>query len=84
MRQSLLFPFAIAIALLLALGGCRSPECQQMIDCCEQVEDLDGVGGACAGLATDTRDSQTCRDVVRTIGYMLDDRDASVPEACQR
>ena len=70
-------------ALLLALTGCRAPECQQMKECCAAVEDLDGLGGACVDIASDTRDPQTCREVVRTIGYMLDDRDRSRPEACQ-
>ena len=54
-----------------------------MAECCSKVEELDGLGAACAGLAGDTRDPMTCRDVVRTIGYMLEDRDEALPEACQ-
>ena len=81
MRHTLLFP-AIIIASAIALFGCRAPECQQMQECCSHIEELDGLGGACADLASNTRDPMTCRDVVRTIGYMLDDRDEIVPEAC--
>ncbi len=72
-----------ASIFLLVLTGCRAPECQQMSECCSAVDDLDGVGGACVDIASDTRDPQTCREVVRTIGYMLDDRDRSLPEACK-
>ncbi len=82
MNYRLLFPVLLAIALI-ALSGCRAAECEQMLECCSQVEELDGLGGACADLATDTRDPQTCRTVVRTIGYMLDEREDPRPESCQ-
>lgn len=81
MTTRLLFPL-IVLLLLMALAGCRAAECKQMLDCCEQVEDLEGLGGGCADLAEGTRDPQTCRDVLRTVGYMLEDRDDSIPEAC--
>ena len=83
MRNLVLFPAIAALLLCFSLIGCRAAECQQMLNCCETVEQLDGVGGACAGLAEDTRDPQTCNDVLRTIGYMLEERDESVPESCQ-
>ena len=67
---------------LVALTACRSSECRQMTACCDAVRDLDGLGGACVDLAQETRDPQTCREIVRTIGYMLDDRDEPRPEAC--
>ena len=83
MRLLVLFPAIVALILCLSLTGCRAAECQQMLDCCEKVDQFDGVGGACSGLADDTRDPQTCNDVLRTIGYMLKDRDEPVPEVCQ-
>lgn len=83
MRPAVLFPAIALLALLIALGGCRPAECQQMLECCEQAEDLDGVGAACDGLADDTRNPQTCTDVTRTVGYMFEDRDESVPQACR-
>ena len=85
MKRSTLTSLLIAIVgLVVALSACRAPECQQMLECCAEVEELDGVGGACHDIAEDTRDPQTCRDVVRTIGYMLEDRDASMPEPCRQ
>ena len=79
----LLLYIGIAVALAIALTACRAPECKQMTRCCEAVEDLEGLGASCAGLADDTSDPMTCRDVVRTIGYMLEDRDKAIPESCQ-
>lgn len=84
MRQFLLLPAFALLSLSVTIGGCRAAECQQMMQCCEQVEDVDGLGGACAGLADDTRDPQTCNDVIRTIGYMLEDRGEPLPDACRR
>lgn len=72
------------LTIVLLSTGCRSAECRQMMECCAAAEDdLDGVGAACGGLADDTRDPQVCRDVVRTIGYMYEDQDRSLPSACQ-
>lgn len=73
----------IVIAVAVVLASCRAAECQQMDDCCAAVDDLDGLGAACAELAGDTRDPMTCSDVVRTIGYMLEDRDETVPPSCR-
>ena len=78
----LLFIAILLSMALVALTACRGSECRQMTECCEAVKDLDGLGGACVDLAKDTRDPQTCREIVRTIGYMLDDRDEPRPEAC--
>ena len=82
MRSTVRLLAIILISLAVTLGACRAPECQQMLDCCQQVDELDGIGGACHDLADDTRDPQTCRDVVRTLGYMLEDRDEPIPDAC--
>lgn len=83
MRRSILFPTILWIVLLIATSACRAPECQQMADCCSVVEEMDGVGAACGELASDTRDPLTCRDVVRTISYMLEDSEQPVPQSCR-
>lgn len=68
----------------LFLGaGCKDSECSAMVSCCQQVKDLDGVGQACGPLAEQARDPQTCRDIKRTIHYMLQDRKQPIPAACQ-
>lgn len=54
-----------------------------MLECCEEVEDLEAAAGPCQQLGPDASDPQTCRDVTRTIGYMLEDRDRSVPAICE-
>lgn len=83
MRPLLPIPVAIA-ALTLLFAGCRAPECQQMIDCCEAAEeDLEDLGDACGDLAEETRDPQTCRDVVRTLGYMYEESERSLPAVCE-
>lgn len=68
---------------LLVLSSCRAKECRQMLACCEATRDIDGIGAACAGLAKETRDPTTCRTVIRTIGYHLDNKDVPLPQACQ-
>ena len=82
MRRSILFPLISLALLVVASFGCRAPECKQMLECCEAVEDLDGVGGACGELAADTRDPMTCRNIVRTVRYMLEDNDQPLPDVC--
>ena len=79
----------LSILLLVSLAislGCRAAECRQMASCCDVVAEMEiqGLGGACADLATSTRDPQNCRDISRTVRYMLEDRDQPVPEACQQ
>ncbi len=81
MKRLHLFPTILLFALV-ATFGCRAPECEQMLQCCEAVADMEGMGTACLALGEETRDPTTCRDVVRTIGYMLDDRDQTKPDAC--
>lgn len=83
MHHPHLFPAIVLLVAVVLSTGCRAPECQQMIDCCDQIEDIDDLDGACMGLADDSRDPQTCRDVLRTIGYMLEDRGEPLPDACR-
>lgn len=79
----IIFIIAVTIVCVFASVGCEPTECQQMNECCEAVEDLDGTGSACIDLTEDTTDVETCREVVRTVGFMLDERDKPTPEACQ-
>lgn len=81
MRQRLLSCLAAAL-VLLSLGGCKADQCSQMVTCCQAVKDIKGVGQSCGSLAEQTRDPQTCRDIKRTVRYMMEDRKAAVPAAC--
>lgn len=79
----------IILALLTVVGlflmtGCRAAECRQMSQCCSAVQNMDGVGPACKGLADGTKDPTTCRAVLRTIGYMLEDQDEPLPDSCRQ
>lgn len=79
MKYLLLLTF---LALFTFTTGCRAPECQQMLQCCSALEELEGIGGACV-MAKDTRDPTTCRAVVRNLEYMLVDRDQEIPQECK-
>lgn len=54
-----------------------------MLKCCEAVRHMDGVGPSCVGLAENTRDPATCESITRTISYMLEDRETTLPEECK-
>lgn len=84
MRQRLLSCFACLVSALMLLGlvGCKADQCSQMVTCCQAVKDVKGVGQSCGGLAEKTRDPQTCRDIKRTVRYMMEDRKVAVPAAC--
>ena len=69
---------------LLALGGCKAEECQQMTECCAAVADVPGVGSSCGELAQQTRDPDTCRTILRTVRYMYEDRSGQPPKVCQK
>jgi hypothetical protein len=71
------------LSLLILAGGCRSKVCQQMVECCRQLEDDPKVGKACGRPAEQTGDPKTCRTILKTIGYMFEDRDADPPKACR-
>lgn len=72
------------LVALLALGGCKAEECQQMTECCAAVADVPGVGSSCGELAEQTRDPDTCRTILRTVRYMYEDRDGDPPPACRK
>ena len=76
--------FALLLALSIVTTGCTTPECEVMSACCDAVADLEGLGSACGELSAGTNDRDTCRTVVDTIVYMLEDRDRPIPNACER
>lgn len=82
-NRPLLFPAIASVFFMVAAPGCRPPECQQMSRCCEELSDLEALGATCHSEGADTRDPTTCRDVLRTIGYMLQDRGEAIPPACR-
>lgn len=71
--------------LLLAASsaGCKAADCDQMIQCCQSVKDMDGLGSACGPLAEGTSDPNTCRSVTMTVRLMLEKRGKDIPLACQ-
>ena len=77
------------VALGVASGavGCKASECVSMLECCASVQQLEGVqervGQSCGKLAEQTRDPGKCRDIKRTVVYMLEDRKVQVPASCQ-
>lgn len=78
------FLSAFLLAGAMATTGCKASECQQMMQCCHAVKDMKGVGKrACGPLAEATKDPNTCREIIKTIGYMAKDRKKPIPAACQ-
>lgn len=76
----------IAAALILSTvaTGCRAQECQQMQRCCQALADLEGVGQSCDELAKQTKDPTTCRAVLRTLTYLVEDSGQDeLPEQCR-
>lgn len=64
--------------------GCKASECQQMMQCCDAVKGMDGVGKrACGSLAEATKDPNTCREIIKTVRYMAEDRKKPIPAACK-
>ncbi len=79
----LLTLLGVLLCATALLTSCRAEECRTMQACCEAMSDVEGTGAACKGLADQTRDPTTCRSVVRTLRYMMEDRGQEIPEACQ-
>lgn len=76
--------FLILTVLGMALTtGCKPAECRQMVRCCEEVKDVEGVGAACGPMAKELSNDKTCTSVLQTIGYMLEDKQLPVPEVCR-
>jgi uncharacterized protein with PQ loop repeat len=85
MKRISMILFAICfMALTLALlSGCRVEECQKMARCCNAIEEHEGVGGACGGIAEGLKDPDSCRSVLRAVDAMFEQRDEDLPAACQ-
>ncbi|MFW5966948.1 MAG: hypothetical protein ACOCV2_05485 [Persicimonas sp.] len=77
------------LALVLVTGvafglfGCKAEECRQMMQCCDEIEGEEGVGGACGEMAEGERDPDTCRTVLETARAMFEERGESPPEECR-
>ena len=76
---------AAAVIVVATLAtGCRSKECARMLACCNQIKEMKGVGGACGPQANAVSDPKTCRTILKTVGYMFEEREKELPEACRR
>ena len=84
MRKSALFTAALLVLMALSsLAGCRAEECQKMLRCCEEVRDVEGVGGACGEMAQEVKDPTSCRSVVRAVNAMFEERGEEPPAVCR-
>ncbi len=82
--SQVLLIFSIFTMLGMSLTtGCKPAECRQMVRCCDEVKDVEGVGAACGPIAKDLDNDKTCTSVLQTIGYMLEDKQLPVPEVCR-
>jgi hypothetical protein len=54
-----------------------------MTQCCTALSDSEWTGPACLSLADQTRDPTTCRSVLRTLRFNLEDRGEEIPGPCQ-
>ncbi len=84
MSKSVLITAVVLVLLAFSsLAGCRAEECQKMDRCCDQVRDVEGVGGACGEMAQGLKDPTTCRSVVRAVNAMFEERGEEPPKVCQ-
>lgn len=81
-RIHILWLVGIAIALTVMTSGCRSKECARMMNCCQAIEEVDGVGNACGSRASSVEDPKTCKTILETVGHMFEEKDAELPGAC--
>lgn len=74
----------LSFALLsLVLPACKAADCDRMMQCCQSVKGMDGLGSSCGPLAEGTGDPNTCRAVTMTVRLMLEKREQPIPAACQ-
>lgn len=79
-----LFQSALLLWMLATVTpGCKDAECSKMLECCAEVQGLDGLGQACGPLAEQTTNPDSCRSVTDTVRYMLKDRQKPVPAVCK-
>ncbi|MFU8805068.1 MAG: hypothetical protein ACNA8W_14740 [Bradymonadaceae bacterium] len=81
MKRKFLLIF-VTVALVLLTVGCKERECREMMRCCEAAAEIDGVGHTCGPMAANVRDPTTCRTIMRTLRYMLEDKGRPVPQEC--
>lgn len=73
----------LLVLVLFSGTGCKPAVCGQMMKCCEEVKEVEGVGAACGPMAKGLSHEGTCQSVLDTIGYMLEDKQQAVPEICR-
>ena len=54
-----------------------------MTECCAEIQGMEGVGQSCGSLTESTKNPDTCRAVLDTVKYMLEDRKKPVPAVCK-
>ena len=83
MKTSVFYQAILLICIGFFAMGCKDAECSRMLECCAEVQDLDGLGQACGPLAEQTTNPDSCRSVTETVRYMLKDREKPIPASCQ-
>lgn len=84
MKLRRLVVLVLVVALSgVVLAGCRSKECAKMVECCNRLVDVEGVGGVCESRARSVDDPKTCETVLETVVYMFEERDEEPPEVCR-
>jgi len=82
-RSAGLVAVMVLVGAAVLLSGCRSKECARMMACCQQVQDVDGVGEACGPRANNVDNPKTCKTILETIGYMFDEKERALPDVCK-
>lgn len=83
MRSLYLFILTALFMTTLATG-CRAKECQQMQKCCDALSGMEGLGNTCGELAKQTKDPTTCRTVLRTLTYLVEEQgQTEIPAQCR-
>lgn len=72
-----------SVALVVTTTGCKPAECTRMTECCAEIQGMEGVGQSCGSLTESTKNPDTCRAVLDTVKYMLEDRKKPVPAVCK-
>ena len=74
---------ALLLGMLTLTSACKPKECTRMTECCAEIQGMDGVGNACGALTESTKNPDTCRSVLDTVRFMLEDRKKPVPAVCK-
>ncbi len=81
--RNLLSVLVLLVLSVFVAAGCKPAVCSQMVRCCEEVIEVEGVGAACGPMAKELSNEATCESVLQTIGYMMEDRQQELPQACR-